>query len=458
MKQSNYNFFFPLENNNYLAFNALRNGLAVVDEDTVEKISSHQPGNAPDFDAEMLKELKRGGFFCDKNFDEYGLLKVYRHKNQYSGSELGLTIAPTLGCNLACLYCYENAGAVKGIKKMDDTVIAELVKLVKEYVDSGIKKLSIGWYGGEPTLCLDIIERLSTEFIAICEENDVQYYAFMVTNGTLLNKKNIRRLKEWKVADIQITIDGQKKVHDERRPFKCKSGGSSFDKIMANMKDIAGVLPINLRVNLDVTNKDEGLEFIQELRSLDWFAECIKNRSIVPYYGYVRKYTSSCKCGKDEVLKPGDFWEKDLELKKYFNENMNGYYYYPAFGSGCLATTMHAYVVGPQGDLYKCWNHLGSKESAIGNIFDNSQLLSPLAIDYLTESFENDPECKDCPYLPLCMGGCVDIRVKVKTGDFEFKDCASWKYYLEQSLKDYYVKKVNASREHRETGVEQQAA
>lgn len=293
---------------------------------------------------------------------------------------------------------------------------------------------------------MDVIERLSNEFIAICQEKKIGYGASMITNGTLLNTKTIETLKKCHVNSLQITIDGQKEIHDERRPFKSRSGESSYDRIMANLRDIAGLLLINLRINLDVANKDDALDFVKRLKAQEWFAKCLQDMTIIPYYGYIRKLSSSCKCSTEEMLKPDDFWEKDLQLKNFFYENFKDYEFYPNMATGCTATVLNSYVVDPRGNLYKCWSHLGNKEKIVGTIFDPLQI-TPLALDYLTESFENDPECKACRFLPLCMGGCVDIRVKVKNGQSQFKDCVAWKYYLEESLKSYYLKKVHGKQD-----------
>jgi hypothetical protein len=55
MKQSNYNFFFQLDSGEFLAFDSLRNGLAVIDANTINKICAHAPGTFLDFDGSALQ-------------------------------------------------------------------------------------------------------------------------------------------------------------------------------------------------------------------------------------------------------------------------------------------------------------------------------------------------------------------------------------------------------------------
>lgn len=428
-----YNFFFPINvKENYLAFNSLKNGLAVFPGKLVKILQSFQPGDSLKLPESTLAELKKGGFVCDDLYDEYGMLLVRRHLQQYSsGESLGLTIAPTIACNLSCSYCFETPQD----SRMDQSVISQIVEFVKKRIKTGLKKLSITWYGGEPLLCLDIIEDLSRRLVDLCDKNDVNYSAYIITNGTLFTRAAAEKLKSLKVNGAQITIDGDKNMHDSRRPYR--NGKGSFDRIVANIMDTAGIIPIELRVNIDRQNVDTVLEFFKKMQSDDRLGVHFKNNDINIHYGFVRKFSASCRCSDEECLKPSEFWQEELKLHGYLYEKGIAQPYYPSLRSGCVATTINGYVVGPRGELYKCWNHLGESEMVVGNIGKDIRIDS-LYISYLTESFETDKNCKECKVLPICMGGCVDIRINYKKGAFPAIDCSRWKYYLEESLKAYY--------------------
>ncbi|MCI0471073.1 MAG: radical SAM protein, partial [Candidatus Aminicenantes bacterium] len=310
MKPSTYNFFFPIdEKGNYLAFNSLKNGLAVFPGKLVEILQSFQPGDTLSLPESTLADLKKGGFICDDLYDEYGMLLVRRHLQQYSGGEtLGLTIAPTIFCNLSCSYCFESPQN----KRMDAAVIAQIVEFVKKRITTGLKSLHIVLYGGEPLLCLDIIEELSTRLIELCDQEGVKYKAHIITNGTLFTRAAAEKLKSLKVTGAQITIDGDKEMHDARRPYR--NGKGSFDRIFANIIDTAGIIPIDLRVNIDRQNVDTVLEFFKKIQSDPRLETHFKNNDIKVHYGYVRKFTASCRCSDEECLKPGDFWLEELKL------------------------------------------------------------------------------------------------------------------------------------------------
>ncbi len=432
MKPSRYNFFFEGEDGSILAYNALRNGLAVVDAEIRAAVENLEPGGEPRVDSETLAELERGGFVIPDELDELAVLRIRRHVQQYGGNWLGLTIAPTINCNLACKYCFENP--TKGV--MSEEIQDKVVDFARQAIDAGMRGVSVTWYGGEPLLCLEVIERLSSKLIALCEDKKIGYTADIVTNGTLLSRTVAEKLKALQVTSAQVTLDGPREVHNQRRPYR--SGAGSFDTIVSRLEESAGILPVALRVNVDRENVEDARHFYEQLSSYPWFDPGIFS----VYFGYVRKFSASCRCSEEECLLQGDFWDREYELQEQLVGLGVVEPAYPDISSGCGATSTSAYVVGPGGELYKCWNHLGNPDQVVGNVAEPIDF-GPLYIRYLSESFENDPECLECRYLPICMGGCVDVRIKAKLGQMPEKDCARWKYYLGRQLELYYTYKLN---------------
>ncbi|MGE5342754.1 MAG: radical SAM protein [Candidatus Omnitrophota bacterium] len=434
MKQSKYNIFYKLDNDKFLAFNTLKNGLAEISLKIVDKIRYLEMGNDVNVDNSLVEELLKGGFICEDDYDEFRTLIIRRHMRQYFSGVLGLVIAPTLDCNMSCSYCFERPS--EGI--MNDSVMENLFKFIQKYIDSGIKEFAVTWFGGEPLLSFEVIEKLSEKFIAMSLKNKIDYSALIITNGTLYTKNIAKKLKSMQVRMAQITLDGDKVCHDQRRPFK--NGKGTFDQIINNIQETVGIIPIHLRVNVNKSNANQSLSFFENLKKKEWFKSFF-GKMISISYGYVQKYTDSCRCSKEETLNPGDFWKQKLELYRYLNKNGYGFNLYPSTSYGCTATSINSYVVGPEGELYKCWNDIGDSDNVVGTIFKPIELNSQHIL-YLTESFENDEECRNCKFLPICMGGCVDIRIKRKKGIPYSKYCTEWKYYLEDALREYYMAKM----------------
>ena len=109
--------------------------------------------------------------------------------------ELGLPVGELAGVGLA----------VPGVLDSREYVLREVVNLP-------------GWHG-EPLLQMDRLVDLSRKMRDVCTRADCKYTASIVSNGYLLDRETAERLKEQQVADAQITLDGPRDVHDERRPL-----------------------------------------------------------------------------------------------------------------------------------------------------------------------------------------------------------------------------------------------
>lgn len=141
---------------------------------------------------------------------------------------LQLTIFPTEAYNFRCKYCYESHSP----HCMSQRVIKSLAKYI-EKATTEYSKLTIGWFGGEPTLCKDVI--LEINRISKDSFNDFdQFASSMTTNGYLLDKDSFIEYYESGVKNFQVTLDAWK--HDEIRILK--SGEGTLKKILKNLDDI----------------------------------------------------------------------------------------------------------------------------------------------------------------------------------------------------------------------------
>jgi len=124
--------------------------------------------------------------------DQISALKVKDRSARLDGTILTLTIAPTLACNFACDYCYESRTG--GVMK------AETQEALIRFVDHKLYRsegLRICWFGGEPTLCFPLIEKLQQQFHKLAEKHRVKMYpGTIITNGYLMDADMARRLVE----------------------------------------------------------------------------------------------------------------------------------------------------------------------------------------------------------------------------------------------------------------------
>lgn len=406
MKKSNYNFFYEVQDG-ILAYNARTNAMAVVEKEKYEKLRRILSGELCE-DKEFIDELTYGGFIVENHVDEFQVLRHDMYMNRFSNNALSLTIAPTSDCNFRCSYCYEKN--VLHAQSMSDDVADKLVEFVKRKAAS-IGKLDVTWYGGEPLLEYRRILDLSQKFMKICNEHEVQYNANIVTNGYLLTADKLKKLIECKVTTIQITLDGTKEVHDNRRYLK--NHGDTFERIILNLLSFKRLVEteerfpsIAIRMNIDRSNIEEAHKLLDYINSLPL------RRYVVPYVAGV--YDAS-DIEHILTLTDSEYWElKKGYLNKFAEKGfrVDVQAYYPnRITSNCCCDRIDSVVIDAYGKIYKCWEEIGFEEACIGQLGINEQYNFPQCYyDYMLYDPTLDEECRKCEILPVCMGGGCPIR------------------------------------------------
>ena len=101
------------------------------------------------------------------------------------------------------------------------------------------------------------------------------------------------------------------------------------------------------------------------------------------------------------------------------------------FDTVCCADKRDAFVIGPSGDIFKCWNSLGRAGEAIGHVARGCDTSKNKWLEFQPRE---DAECRECKFLPVCQGGCADVQLR--TGGAE-KNCTSLRYTIREHLTDW---------------------
>ena len=412
MKWSRYNVLFYSEKLGYALFNSRMLSLTTIDKDTYDLFCEIRDGVVDaesNITAEDLDNLKKGKVLVGEHDDaEYvSMLRFKRQRQAYSSKTLGMVICPTLACNFACPYCYEHNLPVTSMK---DDIQNRLVDFINGYADS-FEGFTINWHGGEPLVAFDTIKSLYSKF-----EKDVRLpitHSAMVTNGYLLNKDICEFFNLHRLDYMQITIDGNKETHNKTR--RLKNGQSSFERIIENVDMAAELMPdclIGIRTNIGRENRDEYLALHKEL-SDRWAGKNVKI-----YHAYVQDNSLNTCYAKRCAVELSTKEKNDFDILLAKNGIKQKKSLYPRLDK-TFYTCMdnNAYVVDPQGFLYKCWGDVGIEERSIGTLKDgitNFRIVSQFMID--SDKF-SDSKCLECPFLPICDGGCNLYRIgKIEKG------------------------------------------
>jgi len=134
-----------------------------------------------------------------------------------------LEIRVTNRCNLNCLFCGNRLYADKS-NEVDDSTFK---RVTIEACEMGVKYFHFCG-GGEPL----IRKSLLTSLITIAK--NYNRYVKLITNGTLLDEKTIKKLVKINLDELTISIDGPTaRIHDYLRGLK-----GSFNKICQSVKKI----------------------------------------------------------------------------------------------------------------------------------------------------------------------------------------------------------------------------
>lgn len=143
-----------------------------------------------------------------------------------------LNVFLTARCNLSCSYCYIN----NSCSSQDELAVADIKRAITEFLCLPGEKKNVSFSGGEPLLKI-------RELIGICRDlkdrtaGSGKISISLTSNGTLLNKKNYRFIKNNNIS-LKLSIDGDRKSHDLNRFFKAGDRRiSSHVRIRRNIRE-----------------------------------------------------------------------------------------------------------------------------------------------------------------------------------------------------------------------------
>lgn len=162
-----------------------------------------------------------------------------------------ITFQVTEDCCLYCTYCYQNNKSKKIMsfdvaKQAIDDILTRSDK-VTDYIDShDTRGVIIEFIGGEPFMAIDIISQISDYFIEkMIELNHpwLNRFRFSIcSNGVLYFNPEVQEYikKHFNRLSFNISIDGNKQLHDACRVFE--DGSGSYDIAMSAVRHYVDVL------------------------------------------------------------------------------------------------------------------------------------------------------------------------------------------------------------------------
>lgn len=418
LKLSHYTIPVKLEKEDgkYLLIHGYTGAIDIVDESIIEKITNNKLDKYS-FDPKILDILIKRGYLTTKSIDEEinhvtKLADLLHRANSKLQKSFSFFI--TYNCNFRCPYCFENTISNCGKnwpqyvfdKNMVNKAFEAMFKIEP---CQELHNKNILLYGGEPFLKENkdivkyIIEKgksLGYKFKAITNGYDIDSFEDILSSDTIYH--------------LQITLDGDKEHHDNRRKHYLYN--KSFDKIISNIGFLLKKnIPISVRINIDNNNfkdLDTLISLFKELKYTD-------SKYFKYYTSVLREYESSIN--QDiKYLSMTDFADKHLNkygdnvisqdfgiYKKFCN-----YFKYKKkceLSSASCSAQYGSYMFDPKGDIYTCLETVGKEEHIIGH-YNKEEIEWTKSRDiWFSRHTGNTPKCNKCKFSLLCGGSCLAI-------------------------------------------------
>lgn len=396
-KLSRYNVTFTRDGNDYL-WNTFTGALIKLDQEGKDYLAGFDP---LDNSHRFFKPLFDAGCIVDERYNELGKILIDEKAVMLNTTPVSMhfTIAPGLGCNYNCVYCFEKDRISH--KKMSEESRDEVCEYIIKLAESNpfLKHIGIRWFGGEPLLYKESIDYISKKIIGYCENHGLEYGAGIVTNGRLLDEDTARMLARNKVSYVQLAMDGMRDYYARQKGTTV----NDFDKTVDNIVKCAYIVPITVRINI-ADSLNEGLkltEYLLKEKGLDG--------KIKIYVAHIRDYQEKCmpieeKSHSNFLVLEGEYIKLFGETGKYSKASL--FYLAPQRRpTTCMSVCSNNFCIGPEGEFYRCEHHFGNPDYIVGNIKEG-RFYSALEVEYVKHNHPR--KCEDCNMFPVCLGGCMN--------------------------------------------------
>ena len=202
--------------------------------------------------------LTEHGFIVPSRATDTEALNKFFTDYREDTEQMRVTVLTTLQCNFACDYCFQgdHGDYNKHADKMSLDDSARLADWIEQRLDElKPKRLTITFFGGEPLLNIPVIYDQAERAFAACQKRGVTLALGIITNGLLLTEELVDRLLPYGLGYVKVTLDGDRDTHNKMRPLR--GGQGTFDKIIENVRKVAGKVRIAVGGNFDADSVAE---------------------------------------------------------------------------------------------------------------------------------------------------------------------------------------------------------
>ncbi len=434
LKPSRYNLSSQREDDSLVIVNTFSGGAVVVaPKDRVEAVRLLKSGtNIQEDPADPgLAAFVEAGILVPADRDELRSVRYLQAHITSSATHQHLIVFPTEQCNFRCVYCYET------FKK--GAMTPEVREAVKAFVRRrmrSLESLAFDWFGGEPLVAFDVIADIMPEVRRVTAETGCQLTSHITTNAYLLTPNIIPFLLDWGVNSFQITVDGPKQEHNQRRllhvidhkspcgvpqqpglPISTADAHScgpvnrgTFDTIMENVASLLSdrrFFHVCIRANYDLESLPSMDRFICDI------ADLVKQDPRVridfcPIWTDPDSVTVSVPMGTQRQKTYASL----MKLAHSRGLQTDAPNFAGPSGLVCYAAKANSLVIRSDGTLNKCTVALDADYNHVGRLLADGSLdvdLDRMA-KWTNSGMETDSVCQNCSVSPACQGNACPLE------------------------------------------------
>ncbi len=453
MQPSIFNLRVPLPaRDEVFLMNSLTDAQLVVSSDVAALLDRPDVRARSDEEQDAIRLLAENGFLVASREADRRALDEYFLSVRNDASELNVTVLTTLQCNFACDYCYQ--GDRDDFNQFAEKMTLDTAARVADWIESeldrlGPEKLVLTFFGGEPLLNLPVVYDLAERVCRAALARGVQLRISVITNGLLLTREVVDRLVPYGLQSVKITLDGDRDAHDRVRPLR--GGQGTFDRIIENIRQIAGRVKIAIGGNFDESTVDSYpalLDFLEQQEFADSlvrvnFKPVVRTEPPAPLWRQAPAHApkvvlpltpvgatgkplagtcmTSTGAGGGSTCDTCSFLDEKMaylreETARHGFPTSDGVHNGP-----CHVHHRNARTIGPDGSLYGCPGFTGEKALSTGHIDGRVDPWRERNRD-LFDRLDPWKACGDCAFIPVCAGGCLTASYS-QLGDVNTPTC-----------------------------------
>lgn len=430
MQLSKYNIISKVkDSDDWIVVNALYGQADILDHKTREKLVA----------GEESPEFIENGYLVDPAREK----KLFRERylkflDDREKDEVQIFFVTNYSCNFDCSYCYQAGYESQFVALSKEVIDSFFNYILKEF--AGRRKY-ITIFGGEPFLNAPQHKENIAYIIQEAARNNLE--VAVVTNGYHL-QEYMEILKSGKIREIQVTLDGTRDIHNQRRFLK--GGDATFDRIVSGVDLLLeNQIPVNLRMVVDRQNISNLPDLAKFAIGKGWTSSALfktqlgRNYELHECQANQQKLYSRLELYQDlyALLKEfpyiSEFHRPAFSVSKFLFEQ--GEMPAPLFDA-CTGTKTE-WAFDFTGKIYACTATVGKHGESLGTFYPEVRKDAEAVEEWQERDILSITKCQSCNLSLICGGGCASMA-KNYNGSLNSHDCRPVSELLGLGIAHYF--------------------